>query len=75
MKYAAYDTLSIYGTGDTPEEAVAKARRDLGEPDAEFDTGKITDEFAAQIEQNGWDGSRQTFAINADGFLYETTDT
>ena len=58
----------IYGIGDAREEAVANARREVEEPEAEFDATKGTDEFAKQIEQNDWDGSRQTFAINANGF-------
>ena len=36
MKYAAYDALSIYGIGDTPEQAIANARLEVDEPGAEF---------------------------------------
>jgi hypothetical protein len=63
MKFAAYD-FSIYGVGDTAEEAVAKARSKLRDDDAEFNVASISDDLAAQIELDGWDSSRQTFEID-----------
>ena len=34
----------------------------------------ITDEFAAWIEENGWDGHHRSFEIDKDGFLRDTTN-
>ena len=72
-KFAAYDGLSIYAVADTAEAAIAKARRDTMEPDAEFDTAPITDEFAAWIEDNGWDGIHRSFEVGEDGYLRDAT--
>lgn len=71
-KYAAYDEYSIYAIGDTAEAAIAKARDDAREPEAEFETAKITDEFAAWIEENGWDPHRCGFDLQ-DGFVVDVT--
>lgn len=73
MLYAAYDDLSIYAIGKTPEEAIHKARNDAGDPDAEFDTAYIGDDLAAWIERNGWNGNHRSFAIR-NGRIIDTTN-
>jgi hypothetical protein len=69
MKFAAYHDISIYGIGDTAEEAVAKARSEVQDCDAEFNVASISDDLAIQIERDGWDGSYQTFTIDSNGFI------
>ena len=73
MKFAAYHDISIYGVGDTAEEAVAKARSEVQDANAEFNVASIRDDLAAQIERKGWHGSHQTFTIDSNGFIVETT--
>jgi hypothetical protein len=36
MKFAAYDNISIYGIGDTAEDAIADARSKVSIDEAEF---------------------------------------
>ena len=72
MKYAAYDAYSIYAVGDTPDAATAKAREDAKDEDAQFTTAPVTDSFAAWIEQHGWNGHNDSFAVE-DGYLIDTT--
>ena len=73
MKFAAYDDVSIYGIGDTAEEAVVTARSKVRNDDAEFNVACISNDLAARIDHDGWDGSRQTFKIDDNGFIVETT--
>lgn len=72
-KFAAYDSVTIYATGDTAEAAVAAAREETREPEAEFDTAPIGDDLAAWIDENGWNGSHRSFAVR-DGMIVDTTD-
>jgi hypothetical protein len=72
--YAAYDDFSIYAVSDSPENAIAKARDDAREPEAEFSTAMISDELAAQIARDGWDGMHRSFEIGRDGFIVDTTN-
>lgn len=72
-KFAAYDDLSIYAVGDTPEAAAAKAREDANDPQAAFKIAPIADHLANQIAQGGWNGNRQSFEVAKDGHLVETT--
>jgi hypothetical protein len=72
--YAAYDDLSIYAVASTRTAAIQKARDDAKEPEAKFKTAQVSDEFAAQIERDGWDGNRQSFEIDRMGYIVETTD-
>lgn len=72
-KFAAYDDSSIYAIGNTPDEAIENARRHIGEPEAKFMALNVTDEFAAWIEENGWNGWKRSFAIRK-GYLVDTTD-
>lgn len=71
-KFAAYDASSIYAVADTADAAIAKARHDAREPAANFETAPITDEFAAWIDENGWDGMHRSFELR-DGALVDTT--
>lgn len=72
MKYAAYDDNSIYTTGDSPEQAIQKAR--VGrEPDAQFKTAPIRDGLAEAIEDAGWDPYLESFALDDGGFIVDTT--
>lgn len=75
MKYAAYDDMSIYALGDTPEQAIDNARSEAKDPYARFSTAPISDTFAAWIEVNGWDGKNRSFAIDKYGYLIDTTYT
>lgn len=72
-KFAAYDDLSIYAVADTEEAAIAKAREDSGEPSAQFSTAPISDDLAAQIERDGWNGTLRSFSVGADGYIIDTT--
>lgn len=72
-KFAAHDDFAVYATGNTTEEAIANARRDANEPEAQFDTAEISDELAAWIDENGWDGNVETFEVKR-GVLTRTTD-
>jgi hypothetical protein len=40
---------------------------------AEFQIASISDDFAAQIEPSGWNGSRQTFTVDSNGFIVGAT--
>lgn len=73
-RFAAYDDLAIYALGDSPEEAIQNARDDAREPEAEFSTALISDELAAWIEENGWDGKSRSFEIE-NGFIVDTTNS
>ena len=70
--YAAYDELSIYALGQTPDEAIVNALNDSGDPDAQFETARISDALAVQIERDGWNGNRQSFDVRG-GEIVETT--
>jgi transcriptional regulator with XRE-family HTH domain len=67
MIYAAYDDLSIYALGRSPEEAIANARRDANEPEAEFRTARVADALAQEIDLNGWNGNHRILASCHDG--------
>jgi hypothetical protein len=73
MKFAAYDNSAIYAIGDTPNETAARACQDAGDPQARFKIARITNEFAAQIAECGWDRHCQTFEVGRNGYLTETT--
>lgn len=72
MLYAAYDDISIYAIGRSPEEAIQNARTAACEPGAVFDTAPIGDALAARIERDGWNGNRQSFGIRS-GEIIDTT--
>jgi len=63
MKYAAYDSRSIYAIGETPDLAIVRARIETRDPDAGFLTAKINEDLAAEIEANGWNGFSQSFDV------------
>jgi hypothetical protein len=48
MKFAAYDDISIYGIGDTAEDAISDARSKVRNDEAEFQIASIGDDIAAQ---------------------------
>jgi hypothetical protein len=73
MKYAAYDDMSIYAIGDTPEAAIQKARDDAREPEAQFKTAPIKDGLAAAIEDAGWNPHLESFALDEYGYIVDTT--
>ena len=73
MAYAAYDDLSIYAVHNTAEGALSKALADSGCPEAKFQVAPITDDFAAWISRNGWDGMHRSFEVADNGFLVDTT--
>lgn len=73
MPFAAYDALSIYAIGGTPEQAIVKARDEVSDPSAEFETATISAAFAIWIEENGWDGKRRSFDIR-NGRIVDTTE-
>jgi hypothetical protein len=73
MKYAAYDDNSIYAIGDSPEQAIQKARDDAQEPDAQFKTAPIRDGLAGAIEDAGWNPHLESFALDDGGFIIDTT--
>ncbi len=62
-KFAAYDPFSIYAVADTAEAAIAKARDDVRDEDAQFLTAEISDALAAEIARDGWDGNRRAFDV------------
>jgi|GEM_PF-3030834 hypothetical protein len=69
--FAAYDDVSIYAIGTTVDEAIATARTETQNPDAQFQTARISVSLAAFIETHGWDLSRR-FAL-VGGSLVDTT--
>lgn len=71
-KFAAHDEHSIYALGDTAEIAVSRARRDNKDPDGHYSVTPITDDLAAWINENGWDGYERSFSIR-DGVIVDTT--
>ena len=71
MKYAAYDSRSIYAIGETPDLAIVRARIETRDPDAGFLTAKINEDLAAEIEVNGWDGFSRSFLIRG-GYIVAT---
>jgi hypothetical protein len=73
MPYAAFDDLSIYAIGNTPDEAVAKARRDAGDPQATFQTALIDPALAQWIDEHGWNGNRRSFRVE-NGAIVDTTN-
>jgi hypothetical protein len=72
-KFAAYDDLSIYAIADTAADAIGKARNQMRNDSADFRIAQVSDDLAARIECDGWDGSRQIFKIDEDGFIVDTT--
>ena len=73
-KFAAYDNYSIYAVANTASDAIAFAIMDSGDKDAQFETAPISDELAAWIDENGWNGNRDTFEIDrATGHIIDTT--
>ena len=72
-KFAAYDDASIYAIGETDDAAVTKARFDARDETAEFKTAPISDHLAAWIDENGWDGNRNSFELDAAGYILNTT--
>ena len=73
MRYAAYDHSSIYAIGDSPEDAIRRARNEAREPEAEFKTAPIRDGLADAIEDAGWNPHLETFALDVEGFIIDTT--
>ena len=71
-RFAAYDDFSIYALGDTPEAAIAKARSDANDPTAFFKTDRISDDLAAFIDAEGWNGVLESFDV-IDGVIADTT--
>lgn len=74
MAYAAYDDFTIYAVHDTADGAIAKAKAEIGDPDATFSVAPISDDFAAWIARNGWNGNFRSFEVNRDGYLVDTTN-
>jgi len=72
-KFAAYDHSSIYAIGETRETAMTNARVDARDDTAEFKTAPISDYLAAWIDENGWDGNRNSFELDAAGYILNTT--
>lgn len=70
--FAAYDAAAIYAIGTTADEAIANARRETQNPDAEFATARISETLAGYIEHAGWDGGCRSFGF-IDGYLVDTT--
>ena len=70
--YAAYDEASIYGTGVTPEEALAEARRGVGDNHGEFLIAKLTPALFATIEVDGWDAKSDAFTVE-NGWIVDRT--
>jgi hypothetical protein len=55
-KFAAYNDQAIWGTGNTPAEAVADAKQYVNAEDAEnfdLDTAPMTKALAAKVERIG----------------------
>lgn len=75
MKYAAYDDMAIYAIGDSPESAIQKARDDAREPEAEFKTAPVREGLASAIEDAGWNPHLESFALDSDGLIVDTTKT
>ena len=69
-KFAAYDDLSIHATGDTPDLAIANAREKSGNPEAQFKTARMSEMFAAWVDQYGWDRENQCFSVEY-GVIHE----
>ena len=67
-QYAAYDHSAIYAIGDTPEAAIAKARNDARDDEAIFETAKIGDADALEIEDGGFNGHYDGFDVK-DGWI------
>lgn len=65
MPYAAYDAYSIYAVAHTEAAAIAKAREDAREPEAQFRTARISDALFDEIARDGWDGNRRSFDVVA----------
>lgn len=72
-KFAAYDDLSIYAVADSAEAAIAKARDDARDPEAQFRTARVSEELCAKIERDGWDGNRRAFDVR-DGWIVAGDD-
>ena len=73
-KFAAYDNFTIYAVGNTPAAAVSKACADTWEPEGLFSVAPISGELCTQIEREGWNGNRQSFAIDDSGYIVDTTN-
>ena len=54
---------------NTPEEAIENARDAARDYEAQFSTAPITDDFAADIEENGFLGGHDGFRFNERGQL------
>jgi len=52
-RYAAYDHAAIYAIADTPERAVAQARRETMKPTARFSAKPIAPRLEALVAQVG----------------------
>ena len=74
IKFAAHDDTSIYAVADSAEAAIEKARNEARDQTAQFQVAPISDELAAQIERDGWDGMHQSFAFDGAGFIVDTTN-
>ena len=72
-KFAAYDDAGIYAIGGTADAAITKARFDAHDETAEFKTAPISDYLAAWIDENGWNGNRNSFDLDAAGYILNTT--
>lgn len=62
--YAAYDSMAIYAIGQSRDKAIAKARDDARDDEAQFETAIISIPLAYYIEANGWDGNSQSFDVH-----------
>ncbi len=69
--HAAHDDLNIYGIGNTEEEALKDALRAA---DGEYDVSPITDEFAAKIEREGFNGNFDTFGVDENGVIFDDSE-
>ena len=49
-QFAAYDDASIYAIGDSPDDAIAKARVDTMAPEAQFKTARVNGIFCFEAD-------------------------
>ena len=67
--YAAYDADTIYAVATHPTAAIATAIEEAGSAadmlrfGARLNTAEISEALFDQIERQGWDGRRQSFAV------------
>lgn len=68
--FVAYDDTAVYYVAATPEQAIERSRTETREPNAHFDTARITGHMAQRLET----GNGITTWEIVDGWLVDTTD-